>query len=240
MSNHKNITQFGIDGCKSGWLAIWMDENNYRFDVCTSLIELYKKYPSATRYLIDIPVGLGSKAHPRTLEKEMRRNLPGRASTVFNAPSREATYCDNYIEAKAANLNVTGKSLSCQSFAICKKIKEVDNFQIVSPQLELIESHPEIAFKALNDNKVLKSRKKNKDGIAERLQILSHFNANARRVYQEVLNNTLRKNVARDDIVDAMCLAVTLEKSKPALKFLQDDNKFDERGIPIRIGLINP
>jgi len=231
-------SQFGIDGCKAGWLAIWIDKNNFLFDVCPNLFDLSAKYPTAKRYLIDIPIGLGTPSHPRSIETVMRQELKGRASTVFNSPSRAAAYCESYQTAKAMNLSDTGKSLSQQSFAISPKIREANDFTFSETSIEVIESHPEIAFKHLNAGKVLMSKKKTTNGLLDRLQILTRVNSNVERIYSKIESKTPRKSVARDDIVDALCLACTLEVAGESLQFLTDENKFDSQNTPIRIGIV--
>ena len=170
----------------------------------------------------------------------MRGELNGRASTVFNAPTRDAVYSLDYDSAKLANLSVEGKSLSKQSFCITPKIKEVDQFVSLNSDLEVIEGHPEVCFKFLNESKIVQSKKSSKVGIEERLSILENYNQKAPDLYRKILAQTLRKNVQRDDIVDAICLAVTLELASDGLSYLTDENPRDEKGINIKIGYVDP
>lgn len=229
-------TFFGIDGCKAGWLAIWTQGGSYCFSVKPSLNILKKDHPSATRYLIDIPIGLPSTNHPRTLDTVMRRELPGRSSTVFPVVARAALQGSTGAESSQLNFFETGKKLSKQSQAIIPKIREADRFFEMHPSVDLIESHPEIAFKHLNGGTVLQSRKKSKYGLEERLNILSIYNRKAERIYHKILSATLRKDVAYDDILDALCLAITLEMAKNNLLHLRDNNTEDSLGRPIQIG----
>lgn len=237
MSNDKLC---GIGGCSAGWLVISTLGNNYKYGVFSSIQELSDKHPEARACLIDVPIGLSSKAKPRTIDARMRKELKGRASTVFTTPSRKAVYANSYVEAKDINTTIEGKSLSKQAFCISPKIKEVDKFLRQSPSLKLVEAHPEISFKYLNGGRVLKTQKSKPDGIEERLSILEIYNRKTPDLYKKILQNTLRKHVKRDDIVDAICLSISMELGAQKLQFLRDDNTFDERGIEMKIGYFDP
>lgn len=229
--------KWGIDGCKAGWLAIQIDGNNFRFGVFKTLFELQTKFPETNSALIDIPIGLSSRGFTRTLESKMRKELLRKASSVFPTPSREALSMPSYKSASEVNFKVLGKKLTQQTYAIMPKIAEADKFDQTSG-FELIESHPEICFKYLNRGKVVSSSKKKLEGQNERLDILSKYNPRIRDRYQKVLKQTLRKHVARDDIIDAMCLSVCVENGE--LSFLKDENSIDECGKPIRIAYYKP
>jgi len=170
----------------------------------------------------------------------MRKELKGRASTVFTTPCRKAVYSDSYAVAKSENIAVEGKSLSKQAFCISPKIREIDEFLLNNNSPILIEAHPEISFKYLNDGNVLLSKKSKPIGIAERLSILERYNSKAPDLYNRILENTLRKHVKRDDIVDAICLSISMELGRSELNFLEDENTSDERGIEIKIGYFDP
>lgn len=230
----------GIDGCSAGWLAIYTRGNNYQYGVYSSISELYSKNPELDICLIDVPIGLSSMNHIRTIDGLMRKELRGRASTVFSTPSRKAAYSDTYGAAKNNNFEIERKSLSKQAFCITPKIREVDEFISTKPSLKLIEAHPEISFKYLNEGRVLKSRKSQVTGIEERLAILEKYNSKTPDLYQKVVKNTLRKHVKRDDVLDAICLSVSLELGMQNLNFLRDENLVDERGIEIKIGYYDP
>jgi len=231
---------WGIDGCKAGWLAVTTYGNNYRYGVYPSFAELIAKNSGFEICLIDIPIGLASTGVPRTIEQRMRKELPKRASTVFNVPCRKAVYADTHETAKLANLETVGQSVPIQSFCISPKIRELDLYVAEHPKDKIIEAHPEISFKYLNDGVVLLSRKTSKSGLEERLSILEKYNRKAPDIYNKILKNTLRKHVARDDIVDAICLSVSLELASDGLSYLTDENDFDERGIGIKIGYFDP
>ena len=72
----------------------------------------------------------------------------------------------------------------------------------------LKEAHPEIAFHFLNGGKSMKFNKKTQQGLQERLDVLECYNKGAKLFFQESTSKFLRKDVAKDDIIDAMCLAI--------------------------------
>ena len=232
----------GIDGCKQGWIMIKFDQEKYSYGIYMHIEELVEENPTIQRILIDMPIGLSSKDYPRTIDKSLRAALIPRQSTVFNPACREAVALADYEAAKKKNIEIEGKSLSIQSFFIQKKIKEIDDFLLQKePSLELIESHPEFCFKHLNPNKsVLLSKKSTEEGIADRLSILTSYDDRLGVLYQEILAQSLRKNVKKDDILDAMCLCLVNQLAKNQLHFLVDQNPVDERGIAIRIAYHQP
>lgn len=234
------MSAWGVDGCKAGWLAITTEGNNYSYGVYPSFADLISNNSGFDTCLIDIPIGLSSVSAPRTIDQKMRKELAGRASTVFPVPCRKAVYADTHDEAKLANLEIEGKSVPIQSFCISPKIRELDVYVSQLPKSKIIEGHPEISFKYLNGGVVLQSTKSSKAGLEERLSILEKYNRKAPDIYCKVFQNTLRKHVSRDDIVDAICLSVSVELAKNCLSFLTDENFTDEKGIEIKIGYYDP
>lgn len=228
----------GIDGCKQGWLMVKYKNDQYRFAVYENFKALMNANTDLERIFIDIPIGLSSKGFTRTVESSLRKKLPGRQSTVFNPPCREALAFDDYNLAKTENLKIEGKGLSIQAFFISKKIKDVDDFLLQNnPGSLLFESHPELCFKYLNpEKKVLQTKKATAEGAKERLEILLKHDRKILSLYQDILRNTKRKDVKKDDILDAVCLCIASKQAKEkGPEFIEDDNNKDLKGIPVRI-----
>jgi len=225
----------GVDGCKAGWMMVSCDDEGYAFGVFENIHELIRQNPDIRRFLIDIPVGLGTLSHPRTIDKKLRGELGVRASTVFNTPSRAAVYAENYAAARIKNLEIEGKSISIQSFNISAKIKEVDTFLIQNPQVQLLESHPELCFKYLNEGKIVLSKKSSPEGVEERLNILEKYDTAITHFFKKALDNTLRKQAKKDDIIDAICLCLVNRLADENLAFLSDRNLFDKQAIEMKI-----
>ncbi len=228
----------GIDGCKQGWIMIKYDQTKYSFGVYDYIEPLIEAHPDLQRILIDMPIGLSSLSHPRTIEQKLRGELIPRQATVFNPPCRAALSAANYEAAKLKNIAVEGKSLSIQSYFIQAKIKEIDEFLVhKSPQLDILESHPEFCFKYLNAaEKVILSKKATAAGAQERLALLKNYDQRLEKLYHDILAQTLRKQVKKDDILDAMCLVLVNQLAgESQLHYLQDENSEDERKLSIGI-----
>ena len=155
---------YGVDGCRYRWIYIGIDENDqYEFGVVTLFQELQQITNSASLILVDIPIGLREEnPRERLCDLKARKVLGNRRSSVFPPPSRLALGYDNYLEASELNFQNTGRRLSKQSFAISKKIQEVDKFLTSTGlQSKYREMHPEICFWALNNYQPMGYNKKN-------------------------------------------------------------------------------
>lgn len=236
----------GIDGCKLGWVAASYDSGDVL--IFKTINDVIAHYKDDYIILIDMPIGLAStKNKIRTCEKEARRALPvKKKSSVFPVPCREALSADNYADANEINKKTVSCGISKQSWFIMHKIKEVDDLLIDSPNLQakIKESHPEIAFQFLNDCNYLINNKKSAEGIAERLTILMKHNDKTEALYNRALldnkQNGITKYVAKDDILDALCLAVTLnillsQPDNSAERLFSANQITDEHGIEMAI-----
>ena len=120
-------------------------------------------YPNAKRICIDIPVGLPSKSvQSRPCERLARQVLGKRAPSVFSVPCRAAVNEMDVLEARRRNLKEVGRSVSAQSFAICRKISEVDSYLLKTKRARPLirEVHPEVCFWALAGGRAMAWRKK--------------------------------------------------------------------------------
>jgi len=230
----------GIDGCKAGWIMVKNVGADYAFEIWECLSELVLANGDVQRFLIDIPIGLGSQLYPRTIDQVLRSELGKRGSTVFNAPVRDAVYTKNYAEAKTKNIAVEGKSISIQSFNICAKIRETDTFLAQNNSIKIIESHPELCFKYLNGGELVISKKTSPEGAQQRLNILSQYDPKISELFQKIVSETKRKHVKKDDILDAICLCLANRLATDNLHFLMDKNLLDEKGIEIKIAYFVP
>jgi predicted RNase H-like nuclease len=234
----------GVDGCPAGWFAVWQIaqpeglraghatlEKSIGYAVFKDISELMAELADARRILIDMPIGLKVDA-PRQLESQLRKLLGKKRSSVFPVPARSAVYATSYEQACRLNVSAFGKKLSKQSWNICAKIQQVDQHLIKHPvrRDKLLESHPELAFQRLAGME-LEHGKKTKSGIKERLKILAQHNAALPSLYSDILDATRRADVARDDILDAMALMLSVLNCKQ-LAF-EPEHGFDS--IPIRM-----
>lgn len=206
--------RFGVDGCKAGWFFVGHMEGHFEIGTVSSVAELIDKFPNVQEIVIDVPIGLWDKGDAtRDCDIEARRLLKPRGSTVFPAPLRPCLLSASYKDACSLSERLSGKKLSQQAFNIFGKIKEVDQLLRQTPRLRSIvrEAHPELGFCMLNGGTPIMSKKKRTAGIEERLALLNKTLSNSCDLYNQAMKEFLRKEVARDDIVDAiMCMVIAL------------------------------
>lgn len=225
----------GVDGCRAGWFWVRIINGGYKFGVCESFEELCHIYPDVERICVDIPIGLTDDPEGRQCDAIARQLLKKRASSVFSAPARSVLGCTDYDQAKAVSKATIGKALSRQAFAIVPKIREVDQVLRSNELLRdlVVEGHPEVCFYFLA-GRPMTHGKKTQAGYEERRQLLTRFWPNAARCIDDALTLHRRKNVARDDIVDAIVLALTAA-GQGRRGEIPDSRVMDEECLPMRM-----
>jgi len=227
----------GIDGCRAGWFAVLLRSNgNWDIKLTPTVKELLNHIITPCNVLIDIPIGL-----PRHSKRECDRLARSyltrkRSSSVFSVPGRAALYAEDYRRACEINQQILGVKLSKQTWNIRNKIIEVDKLLRSSSHLKNVirECHPEIAFWALAGKKPMNHVKRSTAGIAERLAHLKAFFPASDEVYQDALNRFARKDLAHDDIIDAIGLAVTAAYAKEIIS-IPVIPELDEYELPMEI-----
>ena len=231
----------GIDGCKAGWFAsIFNHDLSITFDIFSNITQLWAIHNDADVILIDIPIGLVEcDTAERKCDKDARRTLgPGRGSSVFVVPSRAAIYTDDYVEGSSINYDKTGRWLAKQTWGIVPKIKELDLFLLDnSPARSVIkESHPEVGFWALNNGHPMKFKKKQNEGLIERLNLLQNYLEGIDVIYQSALGKYKRSQLAKDDVLDAMCLMVNgMLGFRQGFDTLPPVPQIDDKGLSMQI-----
>lgn len=243
----------GVDGCKGGWLAISLALSwTWEMGIFANFLQLWKKYHHAGLILVDIPIGLKERGPgERLCDREARIRLGRkRASSVFPAPYRPTIYYarhnPDYQEVSLVNRKSGGKGISRQTFGIIPKIREMDEFLRKYPEARKVvrETHPEICFWALNGGRPLaysKTRKGEKEkGWAERLDILERIFPPARDLFGQGLASFRRREVLRDDLLDALAAAVTALLGMGKLTTLPPVPETDSLGLPMEIAYYLP
>ena len=200
-------TCIGVDGCKGGWIAAVLQDGKLQINKYDSMKTILSMYPEFDEFLIDMVIGLPSNgAHVRP-DAEARRLIPGRTSTIFAVPSRQAVYADTEEEQVEENKKALGKGLAKQTMAIIPKIRELDSFLNTEIQYKNVikESHPEVCFARLN-GAVIMTKKSHYEGMSERIHILKKFIDIDDNL---VLTKAKELKCNADDIVDAICLSVS-------------------------------
>ena len=236
----------GVDGCKGGWFSAGMDENGYDFGIFRGFAELLFHYKDAELILVDIPIGLPEGPGGRKCDSEARRKLGyPRQLSVVPTPTRLTAYVaaeppKNIQLARDVERQISGKGLSPLSFAIAPKIAEVDETLLNSDHKakpRVREVHPELCFWALNVGQPMERKKKDKEGEEERLNVLRKVlrPVDVDGVYSDACSKFRGKNVARDDILDALAAAVTAWKGYGHHQTVPDDPPKDSKGLPMEM-----
>ena len=227
----------GVDGCRAGWLAVGLTAgDDWRVDIFPDVSDLWREYRTACVILIDIPIGLKEAGNQERRCDPLARKLLGpRRSSVFPAPCRRAIYAGSYQEACDINEQMTGRRLSRETWNITSKIREVDQFLAREPSAigRMREIHPELCFCALagNSKKPMTHPKKRPEGRLERLQTLQSVYPQTADLFAHALATYRRKDVARDDILDALAGAVNAKAGGPRLVSIPEEPEFDRRGL---------
>ncbi|MEL6670697.1 MAG: DUF429 domain-containing protein [Bacteroidota bacterium] len=226
----------GVDGCKGGWFAVSLTKDGgLTGTVYPDIAVLMAACKPAAPVLIDIPIGLPDR-EKRQVESLARQRLGPRAYSVFPVPSRAALQADDYPMACQVNREKMGKALSKQSWFIGPKILEVDAYLAAHPhaQASLRECHPELAFWALGGGQPMAHAKKTQEGQQARLALLSAWVSDAEAFFQETLKQYKRKDLLADDILDALCLAITASHY-PDWGQLPESMQYDLRVLPMEM-----
>ena len=100
---------------------------------------------------------------------------------------------------------------------------------------KIIEIHPEICFWALA-GKPMEYSKKESEGFKERKKLLQEICTSTDEIVQNALSKYRRKDVARDDILDALVASVTAKLSfQRGLKSIPEIPEKDSQGLPMQI-----
>ena len=253
---------WGVDGCPAGWFYVALDgAGAWCCGVVDRLRDIVDQADAADRVCVDIPIGLPDKGRPepRACDLEARKALGSRSRSVFPAPTREALVYDleeasvrasrelvdkYYRTACKRNRDATadrkagtkGVRLSQQTFLIIPKIREADELLRESDKARriILEVHPELCFWALNGGEAMQHGKKASGGRGrrERLEVLEACWPGAKAA-GEIGQLYRRRDVAWDDIVDAMAAAAT-GRADP-LNRLPAQPPADAMGLPMQM-----
>ncbi len=195
----------GVDGCRNGWVVATATGAR----VVPGFAELLAERFALA--LIDIPIGL--LAGPRQCDREARRLLGPRRSSVFPAPPCGLLKARQYAG-----------QCSIQLWNILPKIREVDEGITARLQRRVREAHPECSFALLN-GAPLRFSKKTAAGEAERRLLLRpHFGEIAH-----------LPGAARDDVLDAYALLWSARRAAAGEARVLGDGERDPRGLACEI-----
>jgi len=149
-----------------GWAVVVLKEDRivdaFR---CESFAEVLLE--EAEVVAVDIPIGMPESA-PRPADIAACRFVGARRSSVFPTPARAVLEAPTYADARRIAVELTGKSVSAQSYALRQRILEVDEH--ARRDARVVEVHPEVSFCELA-RRPLPSKHRTA-GLAERRALL--------------------------------------------------------------------
>ena len=147
----------GVDGTKGGWVAVLLEDGRFAGDLVLRPVDTaFAELEDVAVIAVDVPIGFG----PREADRAARGYLAGAASTVFTTPTRAL------LELPFG----PGLGVSAQAHALGPRILHVTRLAETDPRLH--EVHPEVSFRAMNDGRPLRHRKRWAGGALERVELL--------------------------------------------------------------------
>jgi len=128
------------------------------------------------------------------------------------------------------NLRKTGKKLTLQSWGIAPKIRDIDDALQIGSKKWAFEVHPELCFREMNRQNLLRYSKRKEAGRFERTQLLTPYFPGIR---QHLANR--ESGVGADDLLDAAAAAWTAIRHYQGKAESVGAACVDERGLPMRI-----
>jgi predicted RNase H-like nuclease len=219
----------GVDACKTGWIAVVVDEEGVRAaHYLPRIASLPAIVSNASVVAIDIPIGLPGSGR-READLAARSLLGARRSSVFFTPIRAAVEATSHADATAASLRLTGLGLSRQSFALAPKLLEVATW-IPDTDCPVYEVHPEVSFTVLLGAPA-SAPKKTWAGMSERRRALELAGLSLDQVDGEAT-----VQAAVDDMLDATVAAWTARRiARGQAMTLPDTPPVGPDGRPIAI-----
>jgi len=198
----------GIDGCRGGWIIAWLKADQpAEVHSVETLQPFLKKAPKEAIILIDMILYKAKESYPRPFDRLAKSQLGKWHSRVFPAPPQEALMAKDYPDACNRSLTHIGKKISKQCYNLFPKIREANHPSI--PKEQLIEYHPEIAFKQLNQNKIVEASKKTEVGRNQRQALIESHLPN---ISIASLSPPRKKHPWQtDDLFDALALALVAQ-----------------------------
>jgi predicted RNase H-like nuclease len=194
----------GLDGTPDGWAAVLGTDGVLQVKKLDVLSDLFDGPTPFDIVAVDIPIGLlnGYETGGRTCDRVARKLLLKRASSVFPAPVRSVLKACTYDEAcKLSRASASnGKAVTKQTFAIRKKIEEVDRLLRTRRELRDVvrEVHPEVCVLQLTGHPMAHSQRK-RDGREDRKQALRQCFLDI----EAILDDGRGEGLRSEDLLDA-------------------------------------
>lgn len=230
----------GVDGTKSGWVAVIWDGATCNVRSARSAAQLIQLLDSSTLIGIDMPIGLPESAEPggRDCERLARKVLRAKASSVFSSPVRASLAATTYQEAMRINRasSTHGLGISKQCHALFGKLREIDAMVTPQNQERIFEVHPEVSFAILAEQLGEQTPLPSKKTVAGAISRIRLLEAAGFRSLQSLMERVREFGAAEDDLLDACVSAWTAQRrAAGTAKRLPDDPPRDSRGLAMEI-----
>lgn len=215
-----NSTAVGVDWGTKGWVCAALNDGEWSVSLEPSFLGVWRRYggPDGPPILVDIPIGLPSKG-TRKCDLDARKYLSAGSQRVFLTPPRSVLQSPTYDEAKEETKRLTDHSLTTQAWSLLPCIQAVDDvLAAINVNEGVREAHPEVCFGKLGGTTGVATSKQSQLGVDERKRILQEHVPGTAAAYETLVSTHIgdlkphaRRFRAsnRDDILDAMALAVT-------------------------------
>lgn len=198
----------GVDAYRGGWVAVALRADGSTNAFTGPTLELLTAPLKGTAdepevVAVDIPIGLPVDGQ-RAADVAVRQVLGPRRSSVFFTPVRQALLAATHAEATEISVELTGKGISQQAYALRARIFDAEAF-VESASYKVVEVHPEVSFTLMHGSPA-PSSKKTWAGLHQRLRALI-----AAGVHLDDFG-VIGEQVAPDDVLDAAAAAWTAQR----------------------------
>ena len=218
----------GVDGCKGGWLMVrrYVERGTADFVI----FQRWRDLPTADMVAVDMPIGLPATGS-RGCDSLARRKLGQRGASVFLGLRRPLLDFETYEQARVWAKD-DGFGLSKQAWYLLPKIRELDDTVTPAAQARVRETHPELAFMALQGSP-LEHSKKSPEGQRTRMDLLRENGFGRITNWVGILDTV---HASADDLLDACALSLSAERMlKGKGVHLPDDPPRDAKGLRMEI-----
>jgi predicted RNase H-like nuclease len=216
----------GVDGWRGRWVGALLDGRSVRLlDLPDAAAVL--AVPGVEVVAVDMPIGLSDDG-PRACDVAARARLGRAGSSVFPAPVRPVLGARDYAQARALSVAASGgTSLSAQAWQLVRSIRALDDALGDPPRDDVVEVHPELAFRALDG--AVTDPKGSARGLAQRLAALRAV------VDVDAALAAAPPRVPAVDALDACAAAWSARRIADGVADCVGDGSLDARRRPMRI-----
>ncbi|RBY75780.1 DUF429 domain-containing protein [Geodermatophilus sp. TF02-6] len=215
----------GVDGVRGGWVGARLEGRTVELLALADAAAVLA-VPDVAAVGVDMPIGLPDDG-PRACDAAARRRLGRAGSSVFPAPLRAVLGARDHTEACRVSRAASGKALSVQAWHLVPAIRSLDDALGDPPAGSVVEVHPELAFRALDER--VRDRKATARGLAQRVRALVPV--------MDVLDALAAApaGVPTVDALDACAAAWSARRVADGTAECVGDGATDARGRPMRI-----